>query len=177
MKLEGNDVTSHIERVTSHITPAAFPAVFTFNRQIGRFMPNIYHPNSLARDGLFGWLGCTWIDANFARCSKAHPDMMQMPQYEAALKSRVDGVQHPGVQAVRQWFNTGIASEGVEIIQEKTGPWPWLTLTQALEPLAGFNALPDAFPYRLGLKIEVSNRIVNGYYYHENKLVMLEDPE
>ena len=172
-------VDTAIQRVTSHITPASHPHLFVFNRNISRHMPTKWHPNSLARRGLFGWPGCIWMDANWHRCIPAHPDMLDTDEYDAACADLAAGRLHPGVMAVASWFETRTVPEGVVIAwEEPKDAWPWLVLNEAVEPLEGFNALPDILPRPLSVdcRYQVQKLAPWGYYWSPRGIVMLDDP-
>lgn len=163
------------------ITPAAFPHLYQFERDIMRYRPTEKHPLQLARRGLLGWVGLSWLYANVSDCSKPRADMLETDAYAQALEDLEAGRRHPGVDAVKRWFMTGATTEGVEITRGADGsPWPTILLTEAVAPWEGFNNAwawpplpPDARPWAI-----VRPPLPGGYYWSpENQMVFMEEAD
>lgn len=163
-------------RQEGRITPSAFPHLFRYQRDIMRFAPAPLHPIQLARRGLLGWNGLSWLYANVSDCSKPRADLLETDDYAQAVEDMENDREHPGVEAVKAWFKTGAIADGLEIT--KGNPWPTLRLNDAVQPWEGFNnpyappPLPEgAMPWAI-----VRPPLPAGYYWSpSNQMVFLEE--
>jgi DNA-binding XRE family transcriptional regulator len=169
------------EDQTSKITPAAFPHLFTFRRDVAGYIPSPLHPNSLARRGLLGFDGCCWFNANSTAARAAHPDLLQSHWYAKALRDFEDGVKHPGVRAMQDYYRADhvpaawTSPEGVRFEAAGFGkPWPTIVFSEATEPMEGFNSA-IAFPRPLppGAHAIVAKPLPDGFYWDANWLRMV----
>lgn len=165
-------------RGEGRITPAAFPHLYQFERDIMRYRPTAKHPIQLARRGLFGWSGLSWLYANVSDCSKPRAELLETDDYMQAVEDLEAGRLHPGVEAVKAWFKTGVVAEGLEITRGTIEPWPTLRLNDAVQPWEGYNnphappPLPEgAMPWAI-----VRPPLPAGYYWSpSNQMVFLEE--
>ena len=176
LKTAHGAVERHTERVTSRITPSSHPRLFTFRRPISRFMPNAWHPNSLARKGLLGWWGCTWINASWHRSRRAPPAILDTEEYDLAVADLHAGAKHPNVVALNHHFQSGTIPQGMELTRERLEPWPWLTITANIEPLGLHHTMGDKpHPLQPGTRHRVQKALPDGYYWDPSGIVMKED--
>lgn len=167
------------EQRENRITAAAFPHLYRFSRDILRHVPTPTHPLQLARRGLLGWSGLSWLYANVSDCSKPRADILDTDAYAAALEDLEANRVHPGVDAVRRWFTDGSVAPGLEITAGS--PWPTLRLNAAVQPWEGFNN-PYAVPPMPADAGEpwaiVRPPLPAGYFWSpSNQMVFLEEIE
>jgi DNA-binding XRE family transcriptional regulator len=176
MRVPGEIVMGERE---GRITPAAFPHLYRYQRDIARFVPNDHHPNTLARYGLFGWHGLTWAYANVSDCPQAKAEALETAEYEQALANLTAGRMHPGVEAIKRWLAKGETMPGVEI--RHGAPWPTMALNDAVKPWEGFNYVrPEGYPsdatLPVGCAILMRAPLPAGYYWTpDNQLVCREE--
>lgn len=166
-------------RREGRITPAAFPHLYRYARDIMRHVPLDTHPIMLARRGLFGWNGLSWLYANVSDCLKPRAEMLETEHYAQALEDLEAGRTHPGAEAVKQWFKDGTLAPGAII--ERGAPWPTLRLNEAVQPWAGFNSewsIPEPPAGGEPPWAIVRPPLPAGYFWSvSNQLVFVEDAE
>lgn len=165
------------QRREGRITPASHPRLYNFERDIMRHRPNAKHPNALARKGLFGWSGLSWLYSNVSDCQKPGAELLDTDEYAQALEDLDAKRIHPGVEAVKHWFMHGALQPGVRIEPPAHGyPWPKLYVNEAVEPWQGFNNpwTPPTLP--AGAWAIVRPPLPAGYYWSPtNQMVFLEE--
>lgn len=157
------------------IRPASHPHLYRFERDIMRHRPTPQHPIVLARKGLLGWRGLSWIYANVSNCVKPKADILDSDAYAQAIEDMAAGRKHPGIEAVKRFFQVGEIMPGVELV--RGNPWPTLTLNEAVAPWAGFNTDYEVPPSMgAGAQVIVRPPLPAGYFWApDDRLVFLED--
>lgn len=161
------------------ITPAAFPHLYHYQRDIMRHIPSSKHPIMLARRGLLGWRGLAWFYANVSSCIKPRAELLETDHYAAALEDLEADRKHPAVEAVKRWFMDGTLLEGITI--DKGDPWPILHLNEVVAPWEGYNnpyPPPPLTPGGPAPTVLVRPPLPASYYWSkDNKLVFVEEGE